>query len=65
MDNEFVVVCVKFDFDFHLESQEPMIMKCTNLIQQNDKNSDDDNQDSKKKEKKTRGSHLFYFDFSK
>ncbi len=49
-------VCVKFDFYFHLESQEQsnerMIMKCTNLIQQDNKNSDDDNQDSKKKKKK-------------
>lgn len=39
--------CVKFDF---LESSsERMIMKCTNVIQQDNKDSDDDNQDSKKK----------------
>ncbi len=41
---------------FHLEPQEQsnerMIMKCTNLIQQDNKNSDDDNQDSKTKKKK-------------
>lgn len=63
MDNEFVwfysFQCVKFDFLFHLESQEQsnetMIMKCTNLIQQENKNSDDDNQeDSKQKKKKKR-----------
>ncbi len=40
---------------FHLESQEQfnerMIMKCTNLIQQDNKNSDDDNQDSTKRKK--------------
>ena len=56
MDNEFIVMCVKFDFYFHLESREQsneqMIMKCTNLIQQNNKNSDDNNQDSRRKRKK-------------
>lgn len=55
-DNEFIYICVKFDFYFHLESQEQsneqMIMKCTNLIQQDNKNSDDDNQDSEKKSNK-------------
>jgi hypothetical protein len=44
---------------FHLESQEQsnerMIMKCTNLIQQDNKNSDnEDNQDSKTKKKTIR-----------
>jgi hypothetical protein len=52
MDNEFILffLCVKFDF--HLEqSNERMIMKCTNLISPDNQNSDDENQDSKKKSK--------------
>ena len=71
MDNEFVILRVKFDFYFYLESQEQsneaMIMKCTNLIQEDNKNSDNDNQeDSKTKKKKERkkNHHVFFF-FSK
>jgi uncharacterized spore protein YtfJ len=55
-------------FDFYLESllhtspeQSQMIMKCTNLIQEDNKNSDNDNQDSKKKKKKNTWLILFYF----
>lgn len=65
---------MKFEFYFHLESQEQsneqMIMKCTNLTQQDNRNSDDDNQDSKKKKnmknklKKTRA-FFFVSHFSK